>query len=36
MRSLPRADAALVVLTGGTQEMYRWEPAVRADAPAPQ
>jgi thiamine biosynthesis lipoprotein len=34
MASLPRADAALVVLAGGVEEKYRWEPAVQAVAPA--
>jgi FAD:protein FMN transferase len=34
MASLPRADAALVVLTGGVEESYRWEPAIQAAAPA--
>jgi len=34
MASLPRADAALVVLAGGVEERYRWEPAVQAVAPA--
>jgi thiamine biosynthesis lipoprotein len=34
MAALPQADAALVVLTGGSVEKYRWGPAVQADAPA--
>lgn len=34
MASLPRADAALVVLAGGVEERYRWGPAVQAVAPA--
>lgn len=34
MASLPRADAALVVLAGGVEEKYRWGPAVQAVAPA--
>ncbi|MES2392703.1 MAG: FAD:protein FMN transferase [Acidobacteriota bacterium] len=33
MASLPRADAALVVLAGGMEERYRWGPAVRAVLP---
>jgi thiamine biosynthesis lipoprotein len=34
MTALPQADAALVVLAGGSVEKYRWGPAVQADAPA--
>jgi thiamine biosynthesis lipoprotein len=34
MVSLPQVDGALVVLTGGSVEKYRWGPAVQADAPA--
>jgi thiamine biosynthesis lipoprotein len=34
MQELPAADAALVVLTGGSSERYRWGTAVQADAPA--
>ena len=29
-----QADAALVVLAGGSVEKYRWGPAVQVDAPA--
>ena len=34
MTVLPQADAALVVLAGGSVEKYRWGPAVQAEAPA--
>jgi FAD:protein FMN transferase len=34
MEALPKSDAALVVLTGGAFERYRWGPAVQAAAPA--
>jgi thiamine biosynthesis lipoprotein len=34
MAALPQADAALVVLAGGSVEKYRWGPAVQADAAA--
>jgi thiamine biosynthesis lipoprotein len=33
MQELPATDAALVVLTGGSSEKYRWGPAVQAIAP---
>jgi thiamine biosynthesis lipoprotein len=33
MTALPQADAALVVLTGGVEEKYRWGPAIHASAP---
>jgi thiamine biosynthesis lipoprotein len=34
MRSLPQADAALVVMAGGVVERYRWGSAIQASAPA--
>jgi thiamine biosynthesis lipoprotein len=34
MRSLPQADAALVVLAGGAVERYRWGSTIQASAPA--
>jgi thiamine biosynthesis lipoprotein len=34
METLPKSDEALLVLTSGAFERYRWGPALQADAPA--